>query len=183
MLSITVVLGPKEFTRRILLRAQRGILISTGRDDIAGGSAVLPRLIDGTKIYLSDFETEIARLKGDFLRNVVEIVIGGIQIILEVHFMCRFISLGRMLLQGSMLMNLINPMRYQVDLGKVTVGLQLVGNVHVVGNILTPGVHFMPHLRQHPSFGIFILVYLLMLQQLHSHVIRVGLRIFAGMPE
>jgi len=43
-------------------------LISTGREDFTGGSAVLPTLSESWEIELSDFEAENATLKGDYLR-------------------------------------------------------------------------------------------------------------------
>jgi hypothetical protein len=46
------------------------------------------------EIELSDFEAENATLKGDDVWQVVEIVIGGVPTILEVGFMCLFMSLG-----------------------------------------------------------------------------------------
>jgi hypothetical protein len=72
---------------------------------------------------LSDFEVENATLNGDSLWQVVEIVIGGIPTILEFRFMHLFMSLGRILLQGSASTNLFSPMRHQVDIRKVEVGL------------------------------------------------------------
>jgi hypothetical protein len=75
------------------------------------------------EIELSDFEAENAMLKGDNLWQVVEIVIGGVPTVLEVRFMCLFMSLGRILLQGSVSTNLFSPMRHQVDLRKVEVGI------------------------------------------------------------
>jgi len=58
-------------------------------------------------------------LKDDYLWQIVEIVIVGVPTILEVRFMCLFMSLGRILLQGSVSTNLFDPMRHQVDLRKV----------------------------------------------------------------
>jgi hypothetical protein len=81
-------------------------------EDIAGGSAFLLMLSKGLEIELSDFEAEDATLKGDHLWQVVEIVIGGVPTVLEVRFMCLFMSLGRILLQGSVLTNLFGPMRH-----------------------------------------------------------------------
>jgi hypothetical protein len=78
-----------------------GVQISTGREDFAVGSAVLRTLSEGLEIELSDFDAENATLKGDYLWQVVEIVIGGVPTVLEVYFMCLFMSLGRLLLQGS----------------------------------------------------------------------------------
>jgi len=118
MVSIMAVLGSQEFRLRILLGAQWGSQISTGREDYAGDSAVLPTLSKGLEIELSDFKAENATLKGDYLQQVVVIVIGGVPIILEVHFMCLFMSLSRILLQGSVSTNLFDPTRHQVDLRK-----------------------------------------------------------------
>jgi hypothetical protein len=50
------------------------------------------------EIELSNFEAENATLKGDYLWQVVEIVIGGVPTVLEVRFMCLFMSLSRILL-------------------------------------------------------------------------------------
>jgi hypothetical protein len=96
------------------------------------------------EIELSDFEAENATLKGDYLQQVVEIVIGGIPTVLEVRFMCLFMSLGRILLQGSVTTNLFDPMRHHVDHRKVEVGIQLLGNIYLVADIIPPGVHFAP---------------------------------------
>jgi hypothetical protein len=79
------------------LGAQWGSQISTRREDMAGSSAVPPTLSEGLEIELSVFESENATLKGDFMRQVVEIVIGGIPNVLEIRFMCMFISLSRIL--------------------------------------------------------------------------------------
>jgi len=84
---------------------------------------VLSMLSEGLEIELSDFEAENATLKGDYLRQVVEIVLGGIPTVLEIRFMCLFLSLCRILLQGSVSTNLFDPVRHQVDLRKVEVGI------------------------------------------------------------
>jgi hypothetical protein len=123
MLSITAVLGSHEFGLRICLGAWEGSQISTGREDIAGGSPVLPMLSDGLEIDLSYLAEEDATLKGDYLWQVVEIVIGGVPTVLEVRCMNLFMSLGRILLQGSVSMNLFSPTRHPVDLWKVEVGI------------------------------------------------------------
>ena len=75
------------------------------------------------EIELSDFEAENATLKGDYLWQVVEIEIGGVPTVLEVRYMCLFMSLGRLLLQGSVSTNLFGPMRHQMNLRKVEVGI------------------------------------------------------------
>jgi hypothetical protein len=71
------------------------------------------------ELDLSHLEAENVSLKGDYLGQVVEIVIGGVPTILEVGFMCLFMSLGRTLLQGSGSTNLFGPIRHQVNLWKV----------------------------------------------------------------
>jgi len=123
MLFIAVVLGSHEFGLLIWLGAHGGSQISTGREDFAGGSAVLPTLSEGLEITLSDFNAEDATLKGENLWQVVEIVIGGIPTVLEVRFMCLVMSLDRLLLQGSVSTNLFSPMRHQVDLRQVEVSI------------------------------------------------------------
>jgi hypothetical protein len=100
-----------------------GSQISTRREDFAGDSAVLPMLSEGLEIVLSDYDPENTTLKGDYLRPVVEIVIGGVPTVLEIRFMCLFMSLGRILLQGSISTNLFDPVRHPVYLRKVEVGI------------------------------------------------------------
>jgi hypothetical protein len=80
-------------------------------------------LSEGLVFELSDFKAEDAMLKGDYLWQVFEIVIGGIPTVLEVRFMCLFMSLGRILLQDSVSTELFNPMRHHVELLKVEVGI------------------------------------------------------------
>jgi hypothetical protein len=77
----------------------------------------------GLGIEVSEFEEVNVTVKGDYLRQVVYIVIGGVPTIHEVGFMCLFMSLGRILLQGSISTNLFSPMRHHVDLRKVEVGI------------------------------------------------------------
>jgi hypothetical protein len=86
-------------------------------------SAVLPTLSEGLEIELSDCKAQDATLKGDYLWQEVEIVLGGVPTILEVRFMCWFMALGRILLEGSVSTNQFDPMRHQVDLRKVEVGI------------------------------------------------------------
>jgi len=62
-------------------------------------------------------------LKGDYLCQVVEIVIGGFPTVLEVGFMCLSMALGRILLQGSISTNLFDPMRHHVHLENGEVGI------------------------------------------------------------
>jgi len=182
MLSIMAVLGSHEFGLRIWLEAQGGRQISTGREDIACGSAVLLTLSEGFEIDLSDFEAEDATLKADYLWQVVEVVIGGVPTVLEVRFMCFLMSLGRILLQGSVSTNLFDPMRYQVDLWKLEVGIQLLGNIYLVADIIPPGVHFAPLHRWHPSFSICFLVYLSLHHKFRSQGIGFGLVLLPAHP-
>jgi hypothetical protein len=123
MLSITAGFESQEFGLPIWLGAQGGSQISTRREKFACGSAVLPTLCEGLEIELSDSEAENATLKGDYLWQVVDIVIGGVPTVFEVRFMYLFTSLGRILLQGSVSTNLFDSMRHQVDLWKVEVGI------------------------------------------------------------
>ena len=75
------------------------------------------------EIELSDFQAENATLTGDSLWQVVEIVIGGVPTVLEIRFRCVFMSLRRILLLGSISTNLFDPVRHQVDIRKVEVGI------------------------------------------------------------
>jgi hypothetical protein len=111
------------------------------------------------------------------MRQVVEIVIGGVPTILEVGFMCLFMSLGRILLQRSILTNLFDPMRHQVDLRKVEVGIQLLGNIYLVADILPLGVHFALLLAWRPSCSICFLVNHSLLHEFHSQGNGFGLRL------
>jgi len=56
--------------------------------------------------------------------------------------------------------NLFNPTRHQVALPKVEVGIQLLGNIRLVADIMSLGNHSAPLLGRHPSFSISFLVYL-----------------------
>ena len=56
-------------------------------EDFASGSAVFSKLREGLDMVLSDFDAENATLKGDYLRQVVEILIGGVPTVLEICFM------------------------------------------------------------------------------------------------
>jgi hypothetical protein len=86
MLTITEVLGSHEFRLRVSLGAHWGIQISTRRERLARGSAVLRKLSEGLEIELSNFDGENATLKGDYLWQVVEIVIEGVPTVLQVCF-------------------------------------------------------------------------------------------------
>jgi len=80
---------------------QGGGEMITGREHIAGDSTVLLMLSDGLDIELPDFEAVNVTLKGDYLWQVVQIVIGGSPKVLEVCIMGTFMSLGRIQWQGS----------------------------------------------------------------------------------
>jgi hypothetical protein len=62
-------------------------------------------------IVLSDFQAQDPMLIGDHWWQVVEIVIGSKPTVIEIHCMCMCMSLGRILLQGSVLTNLFDGMR------------------------------------------------------------------------
>jgi hypothetical protein len=66
MLSITVVLASHEYALCKSLVVQGGSWISTGRENFAGHSFVLPRLGEGLEVELLDFEAENATLKSDY---------------------------------------------------------------------------------------------------------------------
>jgi hypothetical protein len=135
------------------------------------------------EIELSHFKAENATLKRDYLQQVVEIVIGGVPTIIEVPCMSLFMSLGRILLQGSVSTNLFDPMRHQLDLQKVEVGIQLLGKIYLVADIILPVIPFALLLGPCPRFIICFLVYLSLLHEFHSQGIGFGLRLFAGSPE
>jgi hypothetical protein len=157
--------------------------ITTRREHFAGRSAVVPTLCEGLAIQLSDFEEENATLQGYYLWQVVEIVIGGVPTVLEVHFMCLFMAFNRTLLQGSISTNLFNPMRHLVDLQEVEVGIQHFGNIYLVTGIIPPGVQSALHLGRPPSLSIFFLVHHLLLHELRSHRIGFGLGLVVSWPE
>jgi hypothetical protein len=105
-------------------------------------------------IELSDFEAENATLNRDFLRQVFEIVIGGVPTILEVHCMCLIMSVGRIPVQGSVSTNLLDRMTHQVGLAKVGVGTLPLGNIYLDADIIQPSVHSATLLGQRSSFVI-----------------------------
>ena len=87
-----------------------GSQISTGGEDFTGCSTVVLTLSNGLESEPSDSKAKNATVKGDYLWQVVGIVIGGIPAVLEVPSMCLFMSFGRKLLQGSISTNLFEPM-------------------------------------------------------------------------
>jgi len=125
MLSITYVVGSHEFGLRIWLRALVGTQTHTGREDFEGSRAGLPMLSEGLEVEICYFEADNVTLKGDYLWQVVQTVIGGIPTIIEVRFMCLCMSLGRILLKGSLSRNLFNPMWHEVDFRKIRVGIHI----------------------------------------------------------
>ena len=135
------------------------------------------------EIELSDFDAENATVRSDYLRQVFEIVIGGIPTVLEIRCMCLFMSLDRILLQGSVSTHLFEPVRHQVDLRKVEVRVKLFGNIYLVAEIIPPGVHLALLLGCRPYFSICFVIYLSLLHKLRSQGIGFGLGLFAGSPE
>jgi hypothetical protein len=104
------------------------------------------------EIELPDFEAKDEMLTGDHLSKVVEIVIGGGPTILEVRFMCLFMSLGRILLQDSIWTNHFQPMRQEVNFRKGEISISLVGNVYLAAETIPQGVHFAILVLWHPTF-------------------------------
>jgi hypothetical protein len=166
----------------VWLGAQWGSQIGTGREEFGGGSDVPMMLSKGLEIELCDFEAANATLKGDFSRQLVEIVIGGVSTILEVRWMCLRMSLNIILWKGCVSMNLFDPMRHQVDLQKVEVGIQLLGKIYRVAHVILLGIHFTPQFGWRPSFGTCFLVYLSLIYMFRSQAIGFGVRLFAGSP-
>jgi len=112
ILSIRVLLGCHEFGLRIVLGAQGRCQISTRWEDLACFSAFLLTLRVGLEIEPLDFKAENSMMTGDFLCQVVEIVIRGIPTVLDINVKCLFMSLGRILLKGSISTTLLNPIRH-----------------------------------------------------------------------
>jgi hypothetical protein len=75
------------------------------------------------EVELSDSEAGNATLKGYYLQQGVEIVIGGVPTVVKIRFMFLFMSVGRVLLQRSVSTNLFDLVRHQADLLKVEVGI------------------------------------------------------------
>jgi hypothetical protein len=157
--------------------------IITRKEDFAGGSTVLPTLSEGMEIELSDCEAENVRLRGDYLRQGVEILMGDVPTVLEVRFMCVVMFRGRTLVKGSLSTNLCNPKRHVLALQKVEFGIELLPNIYLVADIILPGIHFAPLLGRCPSFIICFLINLLLLHKFHSQRIGVGLCLFAASPQ
>jgi len=88
MFSITAVLASRESGLRIRLQPLGGSQIRTRTKDFAGRSAVFPTLSKGLEIALTDFKAENAMVQVDYLRQVVEVVIDGVPIVLEVLLSC-----------------------------------------------------------------------------------------------
>ena len=114
------------------------------------------------------------------MRQVVVIVIRGVPTVLEVCFMCLFVSLSRILLHGSVSTNLSDPVKHQVDLLKVEVGIELLGNIHLVADIIPRDIHPSPLLALCPSVRNCFLVYVSLLLNFHSEGPSSGIRTFAG---
>ena len=122
-------------------------------------------------------------LIGYYLWQVVELMIGGVPTIVLVHFMWLWISLGRILLEGSITTNRFNSMRHSMDLRNVEIGIQLLWTIYLVSDLLSQGDHFAPRLGRHPSFHIWFLIQLSHLHKFHSQSIGFGIGHFACSPE
>jgi hypothetical protein len=138
--------------------AQGCSLLSTGMVEFAGGAALLPTLSEGLEIELSDFEEENMMLNHDYSSQVVHSVIGDVPTVVSVHIMCLVMSLYRKLMQGSISRNLFNSVQHLVYLCNFVVCINLLGNINLVVNILTPGVDFALLPSQRPSLGLCFVV-------------------------
>jgi len=135
-----------------------GRQISARWKDFACSSTVLSGVSKDLEIELPESKEENVTLKGDYVLQVVEIVIGGIPTILEFRFKCMFGSLGRSLLQGFISTNLFDPMWHEVCFHTVEVGIGLLGSVHLIADIIPPCFHIAPHLHRHPCCSICFFV-------------------------
>jgi len=97
--------------------------------------------------------------------------------------MCLFMSLCKILLQGSISMKLFGPMRHQLNLRKIEVGIKLLGNICLVADIIPPGIHFAPLVGWHPSFRLSSIVYILLVDDVHYQGIRFCVRGSDASPE
>jgi hypothetical protein len=165
------------------MEAHGGSQISTGSDNFACCSHVLQLLSEGLEIKLSDFEAEDATLKGEYLWQVVEIVIGGVQTVLEVHFVCLFMCLSRLLLEGSVSRSLFDLMRHQLDLRKVALGIYLLGNIYSGSDVIPSGIRLTPLHTPSPHFSNCFLFCVSLLDKFRSQGIGLVLSIVTGSPE
>jgi hypothetical protein len=106
------------------------------------------------EIEHSDYKAENLTMKGDYLWQLVEVVIGGVPTISQVHFMCLFMSLSPIVWQRSRSTNLFDPIRHQVDLRTVDVSIELLRNIYLTADIILQGVHFAPLFRRRAGFTI-----------------------------
>jgi hypothetical protein len=163
--------------------SSEGSQINTGSEDIACGSAVLPMVTAGFEIEISDYEAEHAALPSRYFWQVVEIVIRGVLTVVEVGFICVFISLSRILLQFSLSTNLFGPIQHHVDIWIVQVGIKMHEYNYPMAEIIPPGVHFARFLGRNLSFSICFFVYLSLVQKFRSEGIGCGVGHFAGSPD
>jgi len=122
-------------------------------------------------------------LKGDYLWQGVESVIGCIPIGREIDCMYSFMSRGGILLHGSVSTIMFGPMGHQVDHRKVVPIIYFIRNLYSVDEIIPPGIHFASLSGWCPSFIIWFLVYLSHLQECCSKGIGFFIRLFASSPE
>jgi hypothetical protein len=114
---------------------------------------------------------------------MIAIVIGGVPTLLEIHFMCLFMSHPRILLQRSGSMNLFDPIRYQMDRQKVEVSIRLLGHIYLMADPILLRVHFASLLGWRPSFIISFVGYLSLHLEFGSQGIGCGLCLISGSPD
>jgi hypothetical protein len=89
-------------------------------------------------------------------------------------------SLGRIQLQGSVLPSLIDSIKLQVNLQKLDVGIPLLENTYLMGDLIPLCVEFVLLLGLHSSFSIVFLVYVALLHAFRYQGIGFGFSLVAG---
>jgi hypothetical protein len=137
---------------------------------------------DGLVMELFDFKAENATLNGDYLRQVVEIVIGGVPTFLEIHFMRLFMSRSRIQLRGSVLANLFDQVQHQGDLSTVDVSIYSLKTSMLWLISFHEGFILHHGFGTRPSLNICLIVFLSHLHELYSLHIGFGFHLNTGMP-
>jgi hypothetical protein len=88
---------------------------------------------------------------------VVKNVIGGVPTVLGIRLMYILMTLGKILLQGSVSTNLLDSGRHEVDIRPIAVETSLLENIYVFGHVTRPDFNFAPRFGPRLSFSIRIL--------------------------
>jgi len=159
-----------------------GNMNCTTGQNLVGGRAVFPTLYGWVTKELSCCTGDYVMLKCDNLRKVALIVIGGVPTVCEVRFMCWFVACTRILWDGSISTNLRQKVRQLVDLPKVDVGIQHLGFIYLLADILPAGIQFTPPVGGCPMFSSCVVVYLSLLHMFSSQGIGFSLQHFPCLP-